>query len=148
MRISDCSSDVCSSDLPAVLLAGELPLFLGGLLSDIGYAASYQIQWTNFASWLIAGALGFSGFALLWALVDLIRARRRTGRVLIYFVLLLATWVLGFINALVHAKDAWASMPTGLILSAINVILMLAAVWIGFASLRAGDRQGTRLNSS
>src|SRR3546814_1871188 len=84
MRISDCSSDVCSSDLPAVLLAGELPLFLGGLLSDIGYAASYQIQWTNFASWLIAGALVFSGFALLWALVDLIRARRRTGRVLIY----------------------------------------------------------------
>src|SRR3546814_18174019 len=80
MRISDCSSDVCSSDLPAVLLAGELPLFLGGLLSDIGYAASYQIQWTNFASWLIAGALVFSGFALLWALVDLIRARRRTGR--------------------------------------------------------------------
>src|SRR3546814_5367484 len=73
---------------------------------------------------LIAGALVFSGFALLWALVDLIRARRRTGRVLIYFVLLLATWVLGFINALVHAKDAWASMPTGLILSAINVILM------------------------
>ncbi|API60587.1 hypothetical protein BSL82_15890 [Tardibacter chloracetimidivorans] len=124
----------------AVLLAGGLPLFLGGLLSDIGYAASYQIQWTNFASWLIAGALVFSGLALLWALVDLIRARRRTGRVLIYFVLLLATWVLGFINALVHAKDAWASMPTGLILSAINVILMLAAVWIGFASLRAGDR--------
>src|SRR3546814_21117382 len=92
MRISDWSSDVCSSDLAeisrtpaafvhpahAVLLAGGLPLFLGGLLSDIGYAASYQIQWTNFASWLIAGALVFSGFALLWALVDLIRARRRS----------------------------------------------------------------------
>src|SRR3546814_16915819 len=90
---------------------------------------------------LIAGALVFSGFALLWALVDLIRARRRTGRVLIYFVLLLATSVLGFINALVHAKDAWASMPPGLLLSAINVILMLAAVWIGLASLPAGDRK-------
>src|SRR3546814_8858442 len=98
LRISDWSSDVCSSDVVAaeisrtpaafvhpahaVLLAGGLPLFLGGLLSDIGYAASYQIQWTNFASWLIAGALVFSGFALLWALVDLILARRRTGRVL------------------------------------------------------------------
>src|SRR3546814_17529178 len=122
LRISDWSSDVCSSDLlaaeisrtpasfvhpaHAVLLAGGLPLFLGGLLSDIGYAASYQIQWTNFASWLIAGALVFSGFALLWALVDLIRARRRTGRVLISFMLLLETWVLGFINALFHANDA------------------------------------------
>src|SRR3546814_14932267 len=131
MRISDCSSDVCSSDLPAVLLAGELPLFLGGLLSDIGYAASYQIQWTNFASWLIAGAPVFSGFALLWALVDLVRARRRTGRVLIYFVLLLDTWVLGFINALVPAKDAWASMPTGRNLSAINCTLMMGGVLDG-----------------
>src|SRR3546814_17198107 len=105
MRISDCSSDVCSSDLPAVLLAGELPLLLGGLFSDIGYAASYQIQWTNFAYWLIAGALVFSGFALLWALVDLIRARQRTGRVLIYFVLVLEALVLGFINAMFNAQE-------------------------------------------
>lgn len=43
-----------------VLLAGIIPLFLGGLLSDIAYASSYEIQWNNFASWLIAGALGRS----------------------------------------------------------------------------------------
>jgi len=27
-----------------VLLAGIIPLFLGGLLSDIAYASSYEIQ--------------------------------------------------------------------------------------------------------
>ena len=33
----------------AVLLAGMTVLWLGALLADIAYAASYQIQWKNFA---------------------------------------------------------------------------------------------------
>lgn len=125
----------------AAVLAGTIPLFLGALLSDWAYAASYQIQWTNFASWLIAGGLVFAGFALLWSLVDAIRAEaaRRRGRWL-YFGLILATFVLGFINALVHAKDAWAAMPEGLILSAIVFVLALAATWAGFSSPKAGER--------
>ena len=40
----------------AVLASSALPLFLGALLSDWAYSSSYEIQWTNFASWLIAGA--------------------------------------------------------------------------------------------
>ena len=92
-------------------------MFLGALLSDFAYSSSYQIQWINFASWLIAGGLVFGGLALLWALIDLLRADRRGAARCVYFLLLLATWVLGFINALVHAKDAWATMPAGLILS-------------------------------
>lgn len=124
--------------LHAVLLAGSLPLFLGALLSDWAYAGSYQIQWTNFASWLIVGGLVFAGFALLWSFIDLIRASHRGGRRLLYFLLLLATFVLGFINALVHAKDAWAKMPDALILSIIVLILAAAATWAGFSTLRAG----------
>ena len=54
--------------LHAILLAFPLPLFLGALLSDIAYDATYQVQWTNFASWLIAGALLVGGLALLWAM--------------------------------------------------------------------------------
>lgn len=124
--------------LHAFLLAGAVPLFLGALLSDIAYARSYQIQWSNFASWLIAGALVFAGFALLWAAVDLLRASRRGKRALIYAVLLLATWVLGFINALVHAKDAWAIMPSSLILSVIVAALACVATWLGLSTIRVG----------
>ncbi len=124
--------------LHAVLLAASLPLFLGALLSDIAYASSYQVQWTNFASWLIVGGLVFSGFALLWALIELLRADRRGGSALIYFGVLLAAWLLGFVNALTHAKDAWAAMPAGLILSLIVAALVIAATWIGFSSLRVG----------
>ena len=40
--------------LHGTLLAGTVPLFLGALLSDIAYGQTYQIQWANFASWLIA----------------------------------------------------------------------------------------------
>ena len=124
--------------LHAVLLAATIPLLLGGLLSDIAYASSYEIQWSNFAAWLIAGGVVFAGLALLWALIDLVRADRRRGRPLIYFLLLLATFVLGLINSFVHARDAWGTMPDGLILSAIVAVLAILATWLGFSSLRMG----------
>jgi len=123
--------------LNAVLLAGALALFLGALLSDIAYFRSYAIQWNNFSSWLLAGGLVVGAFALLSAVVDLFRTRWRAWPVLVYALLLLATWVSGFIDALVHARDAWASMPTGLVLSVIVVMLACVALWIAFAGMRA-----------
>lgn len=122
----------------AVLLAGTIPLFLGALLSDWAYASSYHIQWNNFASWLIVGGLFFSGIALLFAIVDLCRASRRAPGIGLYVLLLLATWVVGFINALWHARDAWASMPTGLVLSIICALLACVATWMGFRARRIG----------
>ncbi|MBY8947810.1 putative membrane protein [Pseudomonas sp. SJZ103] len=120
--------------LHATLLAGTVPLFLGALLSDIAYTQTYQIQWANFASWLIAGALVFCGLAFLFALVNLLRAERKAGQPTRYVLLLLATWVLGLVNAFQHAKDAYASMPAGLIMSAIVLLLTLAATWTGLRS--------------
>jgi len=120
------------------LLAGTVPLFLGALLSDIAYGQTYQIQWANFASWLIAGALVFCGFALLFALVNLVRAEHKGGRPVAYFLLLLGTWVLGLVNAFQHAKDAYAMMPAGLVLSAIVTVLAIVATWIGLTNLRSG----------
>jgi uncharacterized membrane protein len=124
--------------LHATLLAGTVPLFLGALLSDIAYGQTYQIQWANFASWLIAGGLVFAGFAFLFALVNLLRAERKAGQPTLYVLLLLATWVLGLVNAFQHAKDAYAMMPAGLVLSAIVLVLALASTWTG---LRSGGAQ-------
>lgn len=122
----------------AILLAGTVPLFLGALLSDIAYAKSYEIQWSNFASWLIAGGLVFCGVVLVIALVDLFRTDHRGGRQLVYVALVVVTFVLGFVNALVHAKDAWAVMPAGLVLSVVVTVLACVATWIGFSGFRAG----------
>lgn len=123
--------------LHAVLLAGMLPLFLGAALCDYAYSTSYHIQWSTFASWLIAGALVFNGFAVLAALIGVFRATHRSALSLLYLALLIVCWVLGFINALVHARDAWAMMPTGLVLSVVTVLLALIAVFLGFTRTHA-----------
>ena len=121
----------------ALLLGGALALVIGGLLSDIAYARSYEIQWQNFASWFIAGALVIAGAALVCAVIGLMPARR-TQASLLHFVLWLATWIVGFFNALMHARDAWASMPGGLVLSVITVVLGLVATFFTVRAPRIG----------
>ena len=121
----------------ALLLGGALTLFLGALLSDVAYYRTFEIQWNNFASWLIAGALVIAAVALVCALFALLPARR-TPAALPHFVLLLATWVAGFFNALMHARDAWASMPGGLVLSVVTVVLGLVAAFFAARAPRIG----------
>ena len=45
-----------------------LPLFVGAALSDWAYKTSYHIQWMNFSSWLIIGAMVFAILAILTVL--------------------------------------------------------------------------------
>ena len=123
----------------AVLATSAIPLFLGALLSNWAYAASYQVQWTNFADWLNAAGVALAGVALVWALVALLIGRqakpRRAG---LYLALLGASVVIGFVNALVHAKDGWAAMPAATVLSAVVLVLAAAACAIGLAAVRRG----------
>jgi uncharacterized membrane protein len=126
--------------LHAMLLAFALPMFLSAWLSDLAYSSSFHVQWINFAQWLIVGGLVGVGFALLWMLIVLIRDRAaRSQRQLIYCGVMLAAFILGFIDALVHAQDAYATMPAGVWLSFFVAMLAFAASWIGFSGLRAGD---------
>jgi len=120
----------------AAFALSSVPLFLGALLSDWAYFSSQQIQWINFAAWLSAGALLMAGPALLWGAVEVLRSSaHRHRRGLVYLSLLLAAFIVGFINALVHGKDGWAAMPAGLILSAVVVVLAAAASAVGLASV-------------
>ena len=56
-----------------------------------------------------------------------------------YLLLVSASWVLGLINAFEHAKDAFAIMPTGLVLSVIVTLLAIVAAWVGLSNLRSED---------
>ena len=126
--------------LHAILLAFPLPLFLGSFLSDFAYRSTFEVQWINFSQWLNAGGLLVGGFAVLWALVNVFRKRRTDDRrMIVYFVVLLAMWVLGFFSALVHAKDVWATMPEGLYLAAVTALLALIAAWIGYSGFRSEE---------
>lgn len=120
----------------AAALGGVFPLFLCVLLSDYAFYTTYEIQWANFASWLLVAAMVVTTLALVAALIGQARGSRR----LVYTVLLAVIWVVGFINNLQHARDNFAVMPAGLWLSVVLAILALVATVIGFASLRtAGD---------
>ena len=135
----DATRRMAIHPVQAFLLAGTFTLFLAAVLNDIAYWSTYEVQWTNFASWLIVGGLVLGGLALLFALAGLRHATLRRGRYLVYFLLLLVAWVLALINALVHARDAWAAMPEGLILSVVVALLVGAATWLGFSGLRTGE---------
>jgi uncharacterized membrane protein len=124
--------------LQAIFLSGALTLFVGVLCSDVTYARTHEVQWKNFASWLLVGGLTLGFVALAWAIIDLVRLPQDRGvRRMIYVLALLAMWIAGFVNALVHAGDAWASMPTGLVLAAFVALLAAIAAWLGFSNYRA-----------
>lgn len=125
----------------AACVAGSLSLFLGALLSDWAYASTYEIQWNNFASWLLVGALVFAAAALAFALPGVFSAARRTRPLVVQFLVLALAWLAGFLDSLVHARDAWASMPTALVYSAVAFALAAIATWLAFRRAAAGDRR-------
>lgn len=116
----------------AIILAFVFPLFLGTLVADIAYWRSAEIQWSNFAQWLNAAGLFVGGFALLCALISMIHHRKAVARPALYFVILLASWIVGLVNAFAHSQDAWAVMPEALWWSSAAAALALVASWIGY----------------
>lgn len=118
----------------AIVLTGAVPLFIGALLCDYAYWSSHHIQWSNFASWLLVGAMVLATIALACEIAALVRGRRD----FVHLLLLAATWLVGFFDALHHGRDAWAIMPAALVLSAIAAALACVAAWIGISRLGAG----------
>lgn len=121
--------------LYAILLAFPVALFPAALVSDIAYVNSAEIQWTNFSSWLIAGALLVGAPVLLWALVRALRAPAWRGPSLVHFALVATMWAAGLLNAFQHSRDGWSSVgTTGLLLSILTSAAALAAGWTGFSA--------------
>lgn len=124
--------------LHAILLAFPIALFAGAMAADITYLNSAEMQWSNFAAWLIAGAVLFGGFVLVWAIVAFLRLRAAPGRgrALIYLALVAVMWIAGLFNAFQHSRDGWSSVGTaGLLLSILSTLLALAAGWIGHSAI-------------
>ncbi len=116
-----------------MLVAAPVVCFAGALLTDIAYASSANIMWSNFSDWLLAVGMALGVIGFIVALVNMIANRHvRAARPTWPFILgSLAVLIVAFLNNLVHSRDAWTSVvPQGLVLSAVTVLLALATGWL------------------
>ena len=108
--------------------------FVGALMTDIVYARTAQMQWANFSAWLITAGLVMGSLAAITGLIDYFGDRRvRAARPATPHMLLnITAYVLELFNIFVHSRDAYTSVvPTGLILSAVTVLILLVSAWLG-----------------
>ncbi|QOV65246.1 DUF2231 domain-containing protein [Kosakonia pseudosacchari] len=103
--------------------------FVAAWIFDILYIKTFQIMWTDAASWLIAIGLLIAIIPRLIHLMQVfVTQRHRTsGAEKFHFWLWLVAIVLAIFNAFVHSRDAYAVVPSGVILSTAVVILLLIA---------------------
>lgn len=130
-----------TSPLHAILLAFPVALYPSALISDIAYLNTSVVQWTNFSQWLIAGADLFACLLLAWTIASLLfgRMKHRRGRGKATLIVIAVMFVLGFINALHHSMDGWASVgTTGLLLSIVCTVLALVAAFLVHSSAIVG----------
>src|SRR3546814_2867824 len=100
------------------------------------------MRWSYVASWLRVGAMVVASSARVCGVIEFFSGRRRP----VCLVVLVATWIVGFFDALRHSRDAWAIMPTAVVLSVIVTVLACVATWIGFASFSSLRTGGPRCN--
>jgi uncharacterized membrane protein len=116
-------------------------VFVAALVFDIVYFRTGEILWDKAAAWLIALGLVV---AIVPRLIDLafvwIGGRgRATGTDRLDFWLNLVAIIAAIFNAFVHSRDAYASMPTGMWLSAVTVALL--AIGYLFKAVQIADAE-------
>ncbi|WP_207191792.1 DUF2231 domain-containing protein [Paracraurococcus ruber] len=127
-----------------MLVPFPIACLTGALLTDIAYWRSADMMWANASAWLLAAGAAMGGLAALAGLWDFLGSRRiRAQRpAWPHFLGNVVVLALALLNNLVHSRDAWTSVvPTGLILSALTVAVMLVTGWLG-ASLVYRHRVG------
>jgi uncharacterized membrane protein len=136
---SDISGSMArSGGHPILCILASFPIacFTCAMFTDIAYVQSANMMWADFSAWLLAVGMTGGVVAAIAGVVILAAERRRAGLrrpvwpIVLGSVLVLA---IALFNNLVHSRDAWTSvMPTGLALSVVTVVVMLATAW--FAS--------------
>jgi len=118
----------------AMLVPFPIVCFVGALLTDIAYAKTAHMQWTNFSAWLLAFGTLFAGIAAIFGLIDFLLGSRG-DRPTIGWIHLggnLTLFVVALFNDFVHTRDAWTSVvPTGLILSVISILILIVTGHLG-----------------
>ncbi len=120
-----------------ILVSFPIACFASALATDILYAATANMMWADFSTWLLAAGMAFAVLAAIAGIIDIIASRRvRPQRPFGLIIGSALVMILGFLDNLIHTRDAWTSVvPFGLALSLATVIVMLVTAWLGSATL-------------
>jgi uncharacterized membrane protein len=121
--------------LHAMLVPVPIACFVATLVTDIVYWRTAAMLWANFSAWLLVIGLLVSIFAATAGLIDFFcdRRIRELRAAWIHALGNIAALVLSIFNALIHTRDAYTSVvPSGLILSALVVAILLVTGWNGW----------------
>jgi uncharacterized membrane protein len=116
------------------LVAFSAAYFVGALITDLAYWQAPDVMWERFSIWLIFAGLVAAGLGIIAYLIDLASSRRierpTWPRAVGYAIAVL----LSVANAFVHSRDGYtAVVPTGLMLSALVVLVLILTAWVGMA---------------
>ena len=122
--------------LHAMLVPIPSICFVGTLITDIVYWQTAAMLWADMSDWLLLVGLIVSLIAVPAGMIDFfgdprIRKLRAAG---IHAIGNVTALILSIFNCLIHTRDAYTSVvPTGLILSALVVVILLVTGWNGWA---------------
>ena len=129
------TAHIAGNPVHAMLVPFPIACFVGTLITDIAYAQTANMQWANMSAWMLAVGLIIALFAVIAGLIDFLGDRRirDLGAVWIHAGGNAVALVLEIFNAFIHSRDAYTSVvPTGLILSALTVLILLVTGWMGW----------------
>ena len=116
-----------------ILVSFPIACFTCALLTDGAYAQTANMMWADFSAWLLAVGMAGGVLAGLVGLVTWLFGRHRGTARRAWIVALggVITLVAALSNNFIHSRDAWTSVvPSGLTLSAVTVLVMLATAWV------------------
>ena len=118
--------------LHAMLVPIPLIFFVATLITDIVYWQTAAMLWADMSDWLLLAGLIVSVIAVPAGLIDFLGdARIRKLRAAwIHAIGNVTAIMLSIFNCLIHTRDAYTSVvPSGLILSALVVVILLVTGW-------------------
>ena len=118
-----------------MLVPFPIACFTGALFTDVAYWKTAEMMWADFSTWLLFAGLVMGVLAALAGLIDFLSNRliRGLSSAWIHMAGNAVVLVLALFNSFIHSRDAWTSVvPTGLMLSAITVLVMLFTGWLGW----------------
>ena len=127
---------IAGHPLHVMLVPIPIVCYIATLITDIAYSQTAKMLWSDMSAWLLVVGVIIAILAAVAGLIDFFgEPRIRNLRAAwIHAVGNVVVLILSIFNVLIHTRDAYTSVvPTGLILSAIVVLILLVTGWNGWS---------------